>query len=314
MLSEKVGVGLQLVNVMSSIVVAEYGEQKYMKIFITGSTGFIGKHLIERLIGGGHKALALTRTEQKKEGVQYIRGDLQGSKEWEGNLKKFGPEAIVHLAWEGIPNTAKELAEKNFQAGLDLIKIAKEVGCTVFLGIGSSLEYGGLEGRVQEEDAGIPPNPLYVAKTKLYQEGEKKAESLGMKFIWTRPFYVYGPGQREDSLLPHLITAYKKGEHPEIKNPDGANDFIYVKDVADAIALLLEKNAPQGAYNIGSGHPTSVREMVGITVKALGIPMPELPPPKRSPNVFFADITKIEKAVGWKPRTSLEKGVKNMIS
>ena len=282
-----------------------------MKIFITGGTGFIGSYLVKRLRGEGLDVCVLSRAGS---GEKVIEGDLANLKEWKEEVKKFRPEAVIHLAWEGIPDTSKELAKKNITQGLGLIELAGKIGCKTFMGTGSALEYDGLEGKVKEGDEGAPPNPLYQAKKERFQEGKRVAKKYGMRFIWTRPFYVYGPGQREEALIPHLIASLKKGEAIDIKNPDGANDFVYIKDVADALALLLEKDAPQGAYNIGSGHLTSVREMVGVVAKALNVPAPKLPPYKNSSHAFFADIARIEQATGWRPRTSLEKGIKSTIA
>ena len=173
-----------------------------MKIFVTGGAGFIGKHFVARLVQGGHEVCLLSRR-------------LQDEGAWREEVRTFSPEAVAHLAWEGIPDASEELAKKNLEMSLGLIKIAGEMGCTTFLGIGSSLEYGGLQGKVSEDMTGTPPNPLYRAKAELYKEGKEKAKLLGIKFIWARLFYVYGPGQREGSLIPHLISTFKKGEKPK---------------------------------------------------------------------------------------------------
>lgn len=275
-----------------------------MKICITGGTGFIGKHLVERLRRGGHEILELSHARAKEGGVQYIKGEME----------KFRPDAVVHLAWEGIPDASEALAKKNVEMSIELIRITGEAKCKTFLGTGSCLEYGGLKGKVREEDAGTPPNPLYKAKAELYKKGKEQAERLGIKFIWARPFYVYGPGQKKESLIPQLITTFKKGEKLKLQNPDAANDFIYVKDASEALALLVEKNAPAGAYNIGSGKITSVREIARTVAEELNAPEPELPPQGTLFQTFFADIQKIKEATGWRPATKLEEGIQTMVS
>src|SRR3989344_8303564 len=160
-----------------------------MKIFITGGTGFIGKHLVARLIQGGHEVCLFSRR-------------LEDEGAWREEAREFSPEAVMHLAWEGIPDASEELAKKNLQMSLDLLELAGRVGCETFLGTGSCLEYGGLKGKVREEDVGTPPNSLYKAKVELYEKGKERGEGLGIKFIWARPFYVYGPGQKKGSLIP----------------------------------------------------------------------------------------------------------------
>ncbi|MDP2704180.1 MAG: NAD(P)-dependent oxidoreductase [bacterium] len=285
-----------------------------MNIFITGGTGFIGRHLAERLKSGGHELLVLSRAPERKEGIRYVTGSLSDIDAWKEKIYEWKPDAIAHLAWEGIPDDSEELAKKNIRMSLDLLELAGQAGCETFLGTGSCLEYGGLKGKVREEDAGTPPNPLYKAKAELYRKGKELAERLGIKFIWARPFYVYGPGQKKGSLIPQLIAKFKKGEELKLQDPDAANDFVYVGDVANALALLLEKNAPAGAYNIGSEHLTSVREIVETVAKTMRIPTPKLPPPSVSHSPFFADTRKIEERAGWKPSTKLEEGIRTMIS
>ncbi len=284
------------------------------KILVTGGTGFIGKHFVERLKKGGHEVLVLSRAPERKEGIRYITGSLSDTDAWKEKIREWKPDAVAHLAWEGIPDDSEELAKKNLWMSLGLLEQARQAGCNTFLGTGSCLEYGGLKGKVREEDAGAPPNPLYKAKAELYKKGKEQAERLGIKFIWARPFYAYGPGQKKGSLIPQLIATFTKGEELKLQNPDAANDFVYVRDVADALALLLEKDAPAGAYNIGSGHITNVREIVETVAKAMGIPAPKLPPPNVSYPSFFADTRKIEQATGWKPSTKLEEGIRTMIS
>ena len=284
-----------------------------MRIFITGGTGFIGKHVVMRLIQGGHAICVLSREENKQEQCSYIKGDMASIEKWKEKLTAFKPEAVMHLAWEGIPDTSEEMAKKNLQMSLDLLELAGRAGCETFLGTGSCLEYGGLKGKVREEDVGTPPNSLYKAKVELYEKGKERAERLGIKFIWARPFYVYGPGQKKGSLIPQIIATFKKGEELKLQDPNAANDFVYVQDVADALTLLLEKEALAGAYNIGYGRLTSVRNIVQAVAKTMGIPTPKLPPLGISHPPFFADTKKIEQATGWKPSTKLEEGIQNMI-
>jgi nucleoside-diphosphate-sugar epimerase len=137
-----------------------------------------------------------------------------------------------------------------------------------------------------------------------------------MRFIWTRLFYVYGPGQRETSLVPHIIKSLRQGVMPEIKTPQTENDFIYVEDAARAICSIVRKSGKDGVYNIGSGRATSVRQIVEIACREFNFKgkYDTLSNIDGRPVIdFWADISRIRNETGWKPQTSIREGIKKTI-
>ena len=137
-----------------------------------------------------------------------------------------------------------------------------------------------------------------------------------MHFIWTRLFYVYGPGQRESSLLPYIISCVRQGKNPELKTPAARNDFIYVEDVARAISDIVKRPQTDGVYNIGSGSSTSVQQIVETVCDKFGFPYESggLNSLTKSPVVdFWADISRIKSDTGWEPKTSIKEGIQKTI-
>jgi len=265
-----------------------------MRIFVTGGKGFIGRHVVERLRLDGHELLVLSK-------------NLADIEQWKGEITSFKPDWTIHLAWEGIPDYGAEMSARNLIYGLNLMKILADSGCRSVLGVGSCWEYGQETGEIQE---GLPPrttNAFTAAKNTLYYLSQQIAEENDMQFVWARLFYVYGPGQKETSLVPHLVKQYLTKQEPEIKNPNGGNDFVYVKDVAEALALIIEKCPHKKAvYNIGSGQLTGVGEIVNLIYdKNLGV---------SSPNGFWADISSIKRDIGWRPLTDINTGVKEVVA
>ena len=139
-----------------------------------------------------------------------------------------------------------------------------ETSCKRIVVTGSCFEYGKQRGRIKEDSALKPFSAFSAAKNSLHQLGSKIAKKNNMQFIWTRLFYVYGPGQRQNSLIPYIINCVKEGKKPDIKTPLSKNDFIYVKDIADAISMILKKCSKSAVYNIGSGESTSVQDIIKI--------------------------------------------------
>ena len=289
-----------------------------MRIFITGGTGFIGKFVVKSLQKSNHQLLVLTSRKSHasvlvgSKNLQVVAGNLARLKPLESVLRKFRPEVAIHLAWEGIPDYGVEQSKQNLLYGLNLIELLGQVGCKIFIGAGSCWEYGTTAGKISETVVPRPSNPFTAAKLALQLFGEQIAVKYDMKFVWMRFFYVYGPGQKPASLVPSLINSALKGMAPEIKNPYGGNDFVYIEDVATALVRVVQKSRaiPVGIYNVGSGYLTGVQHIADVVMKTCGV---EFKPTKAKPKGFHADISKLAKATGWKPRTSIEQGIKKTV-
>ncbi|MBD3313256.1 NAD-dependent epimerase/dehydratase family protein, partial [Candidatus Woesearchaeota archaeon] len=241
-----------------------------MRIFITGGTGFIGRYVLDRL--NDHEILLLIHENEnpsdlQKDNVKIIQGNLSDIDSWKESVTEFQPESCLHMAWEGIPDFSPEMCMKNLQYGLDIISMLAEIGCRKFVSTGSCWEYGKDQGQLKEDDAVKPKNAFSAAKNCLHWIGREIADEKGMTFIWTRLFYVYGPGQRPESLIPSIIESISNGKDPDIKTPGNKNDFVYVGDVADALGKIIEKADKSEVYNIGSGKSTSVKEIAEIVAE-----------------------------------------------
>lgn len=255
-----------------------------MKIFITGGTGFIGQPLVKKLQERGHS-------------LKLLSCNLSETEKWKKEIEEFKPDACVHLAWEGLPDYGIEMSKKNIKYSLDLFSFLKEMGCKTVLSVGSAFE------KTNPED--IFP----VAKKIVNFWGKAVIEN----FIWARVFYVYGPGQRETSLIPYLINCAKKGEKPEIKNPLAQNDYIYIDDVAEALALLLEKSEKSGEYDIGWGKLISNQEIINIIAEELNQQdwKKELADSQNNVSGYHAEISYLKRV--WQPKINIQEGIQKMI-
>lgn len=290
-----------------------------MKIFVTGGTGFIGKFLLPKLNKEKNELLILTRNPNNLNGsknIAYVEGDLSNIDKWKDEVEEFKPEAAIHLAWEGIPDYSSQNSIKNLKYSLDLIQLLAKVGCRKILATGSLWEYGEQEGKLSEEMQVIPFNAFAVAKNSLNWMGTEFAKENNMIFLWTRLFYVYGPGQKNNSLIPYLISCTKMNKRPKIRNPNAQNDFIYVEDVADAICKIVLKCRTSEVFNIGSGKLTSVQYIIEKIFNSLGIKAGIKIGEKEqldSLQSAYADISKIRKETGWVPKVNIDEGIKKTL-
>ncbi len=291
-----------------------------MKIFITGGVGFIGSNLTPQLLKRNHKLLLLSRKSvraSKNSRVKFVKGDLKDIGKWANGVKKFKPDVVIHLAWEGLesydftPKTCK----KNLVNSLNLIYFAAEIGTKKFLSIGSSWEYGSARGKFSESSRLKAPShvpDLVFTKRTIQALGEEVALNSKMQFLWPRLFFAYGPGQKSRALIPSLVKSFRSGTPPKIKNKTGGNDFVYIEDVADAIVKIIERcKKPSAIYNIGSGKITSVAEVANKV--AGNFNRPSLLKKPKKPRGFYADISKIKREVGWRPKTTIAEGVKKTV-
>jgi nucleoside-diphosphate-sugar epimerase len=289
-----------------------------VRIFITGGTGFIGRPLCAAL--SGHELLVLKRALPSRgtPGLSVLQGDLFNVAALERSLRAFAPEACIHLAWAGLPDYSLKMCRQNFEWGLDLLDLLRSIRCPRVTVTGTCFEYGTLTGQLVE-DAQPAKQGLFAAFKGAQRLAARSlyADSASA-LIWARPFYVYGPGQRATSLIPSCIAALAAGRKPEIKSPDVVNDFVYVDDVADGLAVLTTGSAPAGTYNLGSGIPVRVRDVVNLVARELG--RADVYPTEdhgRDAHAtgFWSDQSHTRAATdGWEPRVSLEEGIRRTIA
>lgn len=292
-----------------------------MRIFVTGGTGFIGRPLIRLLVEQGHCILVLTRSlhktnVQKIRSLQYIQGDLRHLQEIESAVKNFRPEIFIHLAWEGLPDYSLEMCRKNLESSLNTFSLAVKSGCACILSTGSCWEYAARKGMLKEEDQ-LDSSSLFPAvKNAIRCIGEAIAHENGLRFYWLRLFFVYGPGQRRRSLIPSILEALSRDEIPRIQTPQNRHDFIFVDDVARAIASVIQRQPKNTVYNVGSGYSTAVEEIIKITCnlmnKTFDKSIIEKKQVSRIQN-FWADISLIQKDIGWQSVFDIATGIRTII-
>ena len=285
-----------------------------MKIFVTGGTGFIGRCAAGLLLRRGHTLLLLSRNISadkknmpKRRRLSFITGDLDRTHAWEAKVVRWRPDAALHLAWEGIRGHeyGAAISLKNLRCSLNALEVCRKAKCKKIVAAGSCLEYGRIRGKLSETMRSEPKRSFPAAKNALREMGNYLAAEGGPQFISARLFFVYGPGQRPGGLLPHLLRRFRNGETPGIENPAGANDYVYVEDVAQALTALLEKKIAgrSSLYNVGSGRLTANQHMVNIVYgrRQTGIP--------KRPAGFYADISKIASKIGWRPKIRIAAGI-----
>lgn len=297
-----------------------------MRILVTGATGFVGSHLVDRLVEKGHEVAIFCRPTSNKwrisaklPHVVSIEGTFEDVEASEPALLSFRPEAVYHLGWWGVQNTHRNVTaqvEVNIKSSLQLMTSAQKAGCVVFVGLGSQAEYGPLN-CVIAEDAPTQPTTLYGAsKLSTNHILRVLSHGTGMRFHWVRLFSCYGPRDHATWMIPHVIMTLMRGDKPALTEGRQLWDFIYVDDVIDALCAFTEVR-PEGVYNLGSGISRPLCEMVTLIRDAINplLPLGFGEVPYRPDQVMHlqANISRLSKATGWRPMTSLEVGIKKTV-
>lgn len=250
------------------------------KIVVTGATGFIGNYVIAQLLQDKNCNIIASSASLENatksswfSSVQYVSFDLKSFDSKVNYYKYFGkPDAIIHLAWEGLPNyKAAFHVNENLPRHFSFLSNCIEHGLTDVTVTGTCFEYGMQEGCLNEEMDTIPANPYAQAKDELRKKLEQLKETENFHLKWVRLFYMFGKGQSPNSLLSQLDRALLNGD--AIFNMSGGEqqrDYLPVEKVAEYIVAIALQNNLNGIINCCSGFPVTVKKFVEKYLEKIG--------------------------------------------
>ncbi len=240
-----------------------------MTILVTGATGFVGQNIIPELLKRGHSIIALARDESKARAFEwyqkviFIAHDIYSQPFL--SIDKIGkPDALLHLAWSGLPNYQSLFHfEKNLYYDYIFLKLMVEQGINHLIVTGTCLEYGMQNGCLSVDMITNPNNPYALAKDTLRKFLQNLQKFQPFTLQWTRLFYLYGHGQNVNSLISQLDKAIDSGETIfNMSKGDQLRDYLPINEAANQICDIIDKSTKSGIFNICSGEPTSVRSLV----------------------------------------------------
>ena len=274
-------------------------------ILITGTTGFIGKHLVKKI---PNYNMAVDQNGKKID--LRIREEV---------LKIKRVDIVIHLAGK-IPsekNYSKNIFfEHNVLGTLNVLEycIKKKVKKIIFV---SSYVYGNPEKNPINEKNKIKPHNTYT-KSKVLSEELCKiyAEKYKIEIIILRPFNIFGNLQKDNSLISNTIKSIKNNSHITIINKNDKRDYLFIDDLINAIVKLIDYKCKFEIFNVGSGKSYSFENVVQLFEKKnkKKIKRKYKTFKKNSIPKIQADISKIRKEIKWIPRYTLEEGIEKIVS
>ena len=295
-----------------------------MKVLVTGGAGFIGSHVADRLVADGHDVVILDdlstgHVEHLQANARFYQMDLHSP--WIDELFRIErPEAVVHQAAQA--SVRRSVEDPVFDASVNVLGTAALLQASVHHGVhrflfastGGAL-YGDADATPTPEDYPTLPVSPYGASKLAAEVYLRTFHAMhGLSYAALRYANVYGPRQHphgEAGVVAIFTRRLLSGEKARI-NGDGkqTRDFVYVGDVAEANARALVSDAV-GSFNVGTGIETDISTIFQLLKRLTGSSQPEEhgPPLPGEQRRSVVDARKIEKALGWNPKTSLQAGL-----
>ncbi len=247
------------------------------KAVISGATSFIGIALINELKNQGCDITAVIRPGSSRKRI--IEKECKPERIVECNINNLsklneilspysdehGFDAFFHIGWSSDfdnPRFNIEGQMHNVDYAVDAMRVAAELGCKKFLGVGSQAECG-LVG--EPICFNTPENPITAyaeAKCETYRKCSDLGDELGLDFYWPRLLSAYGPYDRPQTLVMSCIDACINHKEIAMSGAEQIWDYVYVDDVAKALSLIIEKGVPKKKYPIASGTGRPLRDYI----------------------------------------------------
>lgn len=273
---------------------------------VTGAGGFVGCRLVDRLTALGHRVHTLSHAT----GFDVRRDELPA-----------GPvDHVFHLAARlGVTEAWNDpfgFFDVNTAGTFRVLEQCRQRGLSLCY-LSSFLRGGDGKAAAKETDAVKPDNPYALSKYLGEQACAFYGSQLGLKTVILRPANIYGPGQGQNFLIPHVISQLidKRAAQIEVQDLAPRRDYIHVDDVVDA--MLLSMTAPAASiFNLGSGTAYSVEDIIRCSCQVAGRRKPYRAVGQPRPHEIAEarmDATAAHRILGWHPKVSLERGLQSVI-
>lgn len=288
-----------------------------MRVLLTGSSGFVGRYVFKALQHRGIEVVAVGRTRPQPS-VPFIESDLLSVSDFGPLVQQVQATHLLHLAWyaEHGKYWTSPLNLRWAEATTRLVEAFCAAGGQQVVIAGTCAEYDWTHGYCREDSTPLNPATLYgTAKDATRRLVMAVCAQHQVPCAWGRIFLPYGQGESASRLIPSLIKVFRGGREPFGVNATAYRDFLHASDVAEGFVRLLTTGA-SGAYNVCSGEPIRLAEVVTTLASLLGAdPEPVLALTTERPGeppLLVGENLKL-KALGWRPALTLAQGLERTL-
>lgn len=311
-------------------------EWKNKKVLVTGAGGFIGSHLVERLVAGGASVRAFVHYNSRGDPgrlrllpaevlarIELLAGDLRDPQAVREAVK--GVQIVFHLgALISIPYSYRhpaEVAETNLMGTLNVLLACRDLGVERLVHTSSSEVYGTAQRTPIDEHHPLQGQSPYAA-SKI--GADKLAESFycayNLPLVTVRPFNTYGPRQSGRAVIPTIITQALVNSTLRLGSLGTKRDFTFIEDTVSGFLRAAEAPGVEGqTYNLGTGEAIRIGDLVNKIAQKLNKPLvtttdPARLRPERSEVLHLvSDNRRAREQLQWEPMVSLDEGLDRTI-
>lgn len=302
------------------------------RVLVTGATGFIGSHLVRRLVHSGAEVHALTSTVSSvyptrlvdlRDQIALHEGNLTDRSAMDAVTARAQPELIFHLgaythvgkSWQRVD----ECVQANVQGTVNLLQALAGSGYRRFVYTGTSEIYGDVDVPFAEANQVNPISPYSVSK----YAGERYCRMFHQGYEWpivmVRPFNAYGPMQSPDRIIPEIVTRALRGQELKMTQGRQTREFNYVEDLVDGFIRAGTVPGIEGElFNLGCGEEVAIRDLALTILDLMDNPIEAQigALPDRPTEIWrmFSDSTRARERLGYEPQHSLREGLAKTIA
>jgi len=307
------------------------------RVLVTGGAGFIGSHLVDRLLDIGKKVICIDNfdpfydPEIKKKNIEHnlenknltlIKEDIRNKKKLEETFETYDIDKIVHLAARaGVRPSIRDpllYEDINIKGTLNLLKLCKNHPVENFI-FGSSSSVYGINSKVpfsEDDHVNFPISPYAASKRACELFCFTYSHLYDLPITCLRFFTVYGPRQRPEMAIHKFTRLIDRGVTIEMYG-DGTSkrDYTYIDDITNGIISALNKKFDFEIINLGNSETVELRYLISLIEKNLGkkAKIKQLPEQLGDVPITYADITKAKKLLNYKPKVKIEEGIRRFI-
>tara|TARA_Y100000310_G_scaffold345815_1_gene470397 strand:- start:11424 stop:12332 length:909 start_codon:yes stop_codon:yes gene_type:complete len=290
---------------------------KNTKVLVTGATGFMGRHLVERLLKEGADVHAIVENG-KLEGVNVYIGDITDAGFVKRVVDESEPKVVYHLAAliNRNPDNEEKIMNVNKVGTFNLLDSLKGKSVNSFVFVSTAEVYGDNVVPFKEDMNKRPTSVYSLSKDEAENICFDFYENSGVLITIIRPVVAYGPGQTGNMFIPSLVRSLIQGNKFEMTKGEQTRDFVYVDDVVEGmIKSSLTKGAIGEVINICSGKEHILRKVSEIIYDLInnGKVVYDQSYRKKEQMRYFGDNSKAKRILGWEPKIDLEEGLRRTV-
>lgn len=293
------------------------------RILVTGGLGFIGSHLVKRLLNEGAEVFIIGwhgnktwRLEEELKKVSIYEVDITDDIRVEKCVKDICPEIVFHLAAYGVNSEQKnyiKAANINILGMINILNALKDGSCTKFINMGSCAEYGDRKDVMREDMYPLPVSIYGSSKASATIIAHQIATENNIDIITLRPFGIFGEGEERHKLFCNIILSILEDKEVRLTPCEQLRDYCYIENIIDGMVMSAKSNLKSNIFNIANGSLFPLKNYVDLIFKNMKtdrVPLyGSLEYRKNEMWSPAADISEIHAKLGWSPRIGLEDGI-----